>query len=241
MSQTYDVLHEMLDDVILQQNERERFEPTAMHEHLAQRLHAIELPPKGRMETRFNRPVRGVDVDAVPFFELRQMMPAELVSPLSPRTSASLTSSGELSVPENKQHAKWRKKHKAYKILTKQQRRTRRNFLHQRQLASKFEEKKEQERLGSIAQAQAQSGILGTKFHDMTSSDSGTFGFITPNSSLSPQSANDNTSGNGSDKEKSSTDTVKKGGNRSRSRKNTNRKNTNRKNTKTKKKMYYKK
>jgi hypothetical protein len=187
MSQTYDVLNEMLDDVILQQTERERYEGAEMHQHLSERLRAIELPPKGRMETRFNRPVAGFNVEAVPFFELPQMIPGELVSPPSGRSSASLTSSGELSVPDNEKHKLWRKKHKAYKKLTKKKRIARREFLKNRSWAVRREEQEQQTHEPHIAPT------LGSKFHELTSSDSGSFGYDTPRTSFSitPESDKD--------------------------------------------------
>jgi hypothetical protein len=180
----------MLDDVILQQTDREQFERAEMHQHLAQRLHAVELMPKGRMNTRFNRPVAGFDVESVPFFELPQMIPEELVSPASARSSASLTSSGELSVPENERHQLWRKKHKAYKKLTKKQKMARRQFLKNRSWAVKQEQRPEH---GAVA-----ASLALPKFDEWTSSDSGTFGFKSPRTSNSPQSAKDSNSGSGS-------------------------------------------
>jgi len=186
MSQSYDVLSEMLDDVILQQTDREQFERAEMHQHMAQRLRAIELPPKGKMNTRFNRPVAGFDVEAVPFFELPQMIPGELVSPASERSSASLTSSGELSVPENERHQLWRKKHKAYKKLTKKQKIARRQFLKNRSWAVKQEQRSEH---GAAA-----ASLVLPKFDEWTSSDSGTFGFKSTRTSNSPQSAKDGNS-----------------------------------------------
>ena len=191
MSQSYDVLSEMLDDVILQQTDREQFERAEMHQHLAQRLHAVELMPKGRMNTRFNRPVAGFNVESVPFFELPQMIPEELVSPASARSSASLTSSGELSVPENERHQLWRKKHKAYKKLTKKQKMARRQFLKNRSWAVKQEQRPEH---GAVA-----ASLALPKFDEWTSSDSGTFGFKSPRTSNSPQSAKDSNSGSNSD------------------------------------------
>lgn len=188
MSQSYDVLSEMLDDVILQQTDREQFERAEMHQHLAQRLHAVELLPKGRMDTRFNRPVAGFDVESVPFFELPQMISGELVSPASARSSASLTSSGELSVPENERHQLWRKKHKAYKKLTKKQRMARRQFLKNRSWTVK-QEKEQRSEHGATA-----ASLVLPKFDEWTSSDSGTFGFKSPRTSNSPQSAKDSNS-----------------------------------------------
>lgn len=183
MSQSYDVLSEMLDDVILQQTDREQFEKAEMHQHLAQRLHAVELLPKGRMDTRFNRPVARFDVESVPLFELPQMIPGELVSPASARSSASLTSSGELSVPENERHQLWRKKHKAYKKLTKKQKIARRQFLKNRSWAVKQEQEQRPEH-GAVA-----ASLVLPKFDEWTSSDSGNFGFKSPRTSNSPQSA----------------------------------------------------
>ena len=201
MSQSYDVLSEMLDDVILQQTDREQFERAEMHQHLSQRLHAVELMPKGRMNTRFNRPVAGFNVEAVPFFELPQMIPGELVSPPSGRSSASLTSNGELSVPENEQHKLWRKKHKAYKKLTKKKRIARREFLKNRSWAVRREEQEQQTHEPHIAPT------LGSKFHELTSSDSGSFGYDTPRTSFSitPESDKD------TDKDKNSDDTAEGG------------------------------
>ena len=183
MSQSYDVLSEMLDDVILQQTDREHFEGVEMHQHLAQRLHAVELLPKGRMDTRFNRPVARFNIESVPLFELPQMIPEELVSPASARSSASLTSSGELSVPENERHQLWRKKHKAYKKLTKKQKIARRQFLKNRSWAVKKEQEQRPEH-GAVA-----ASLVLPNFDEWTSSDSGTFGFKSPRTSNSPQSA----------------------------------------------------
>ena len=191
MSQSYDVLSEMLDDVILQQTDREHFEGAEMHQYLAQRLRAVELPPKGRMDTRFNRPVARFDVESVPFFELPQMIPGELVSPASARSSASLTSSGELSVPENERHQLWRKKHNAYKKMTKKQRIARRQFLKNRSWAVRKEQEQRQQRPehGAVA-----ASLVLPNFDDWTSSDSGSFRFKSPITSLSPQSAKDSNS-----------------------------------------------
>ena len=177
MSQTYDVLSEMLDDVILQQNERERYHAAQMHEHLAERLLAIEHPPKERMQTRFTGPVAGFDAQQLPFFELPQMIPQELVSPASTSSSVFLTSSGELSVPEDERHGVWRQKHKAYKKLTKKQKRARKKFLKNRSLRQKSPE--------SGASASPGLYINPEKLHDLTSSSSGTVGFYTPRGLLS--------------------------------------------------------
>jgi hypothetical protein len=148
--------------------------------------------PKGRMNTRFNRPVAGFDVESVPFFELPQMIPEELVSPASARSSASLTSSGELSVPENERHQLWRKKHKAYKKLTKKQKTARREFLKNRSWAVKKEQEQRPEH-GAVA-----ASLVLPKFDEWTSSDSGTFGFKSTRTSNSPQSAKDSKSGSDS-------------------------------------------
>jgi len=179
MSQTYDVLSEMLDDVILQQNERERYHAAQMHEHLAERLLALEHPPKERMQTRFTGPIADFSVEKLPFFELPQMIPQELVSPASTRSSVSLTSNGELSVPEDERHSLWRQKHKAYKKLTKKQRRARKKFLKNRSLQLRQQSPE--------SGASASQGLYreSEKLHDLTSSSSGTVGFYTPRSSLS--------------------------------------------------------
>ena len=179
VSQTYDVLHEMLDDVILQQNERERYHAAQMHEHLAERLLAIEHPSKERMQTRFTGPVAGFDTQQLPFFELPQMIPQELVSPASTRSSVSLTSNGELSVPEDERHSLWRQKHKAYKKLTKKQRRARKKFLKNRSLQLRQQSPE--------SGASASHGLYreSEKLHDLTSSSSGTVGFYTPKGLLS--------------------------------------------------------
>ena len=179
MSQTYDVLSEMLDDVILQQNERERYHAAQMHEHLAERLLALEHPPKERMQTRFTGPIADFSVEKLPFFELPQMIPQELVSPASTRSSVSLTSNGELSVPEDERHSLWRQKHKAYKKLTKKQRRARKKFLKNRSLQLRQQSPE--------SGASASRGLYreSEKLHDLTSSSSGTVGFYTPRSSLS--------------------------------------------------------
>jgi hypothetical protein len=179
MSQTYDVLSEMLDDVILQQNERERYHAAQMHEHLAERLLALEHPPKERMQTRFTGPIADFDVQPLPFFELPQMIPQELVSPASTRSSVSLTSNGELSVPEDERHSLWRQKHKAYKKLTKKQRRARKKFLKNRSLQLRQQSPE--------SGASASHGLYreSEKLHDLTSSSSGTVGFYTPKGLLS--------------------------------------------------------
>ena len=179
MSQTYDVLSEMLDDVILQQNERERYHAVQMHQHLSERLLASEHPPKERMQTRFTGPIADFDAQPLPFFELPQMIPQELVSPASTRSSVSLTSNGELSVPEDERHSLWRQKHKAYKKLTKKQRRARKKFLKNRSLQLRQQSPE--------SGASASHGLYreSEKLHDLTSSSSGTVGFYTPRSSLS--------------------------------------------------------
>jgi len=180
LSQSYDVLSEMLDDVILQQTSGDEFRGVEMHKHLARRLHASELPPKERMTMRFLRPVGHFDSVSVPTFDLRQMIPEELVSPRSPRTSDSLTSRGHLSGSENERTKRWRRKHKGYKHLTIKQKRARQKFLKNRREITGPHQQGE----GVASEAQDVSPL----FKDMTSSDSGVLGFRTPMSNISPRS-----------------------------------------------------
>ena len=180
LSQSYDVLSEMLDDVILQQRSRDEFGGVEMHKHLARRLLASELPAKERMTMRFLRPVERFDSRSVPAFELGQMIPEELVSPRSPGTSDSLTSRGHLSGSENERTKRWRKKHKGYKHLTIKQKRARQKFLKNRREITGPHEQAE----GVAAEAEDVSPL----FKDMTSSDSGVLGFRTPMSNISPRS-----------------------------------------------------
>jgi hypothetical protein len=180
LSQSYDVLSEMLDDVILQQTSRDEFRGVEMHKHLARRLHASELPVKERMTMRFLRPIGEFDSTSVPAFDLQQMIPEELVSPRSPRTSDSLTSRGHLSGSENERTKRWRKKHKGYKHLTIKQKRARQKFLKNRREITGPHEQAE----GVASEAQDVSPL----FKDMTSSDSGVLGFRTPMTNISPRS-----------------------------------------------------
>ena len=180
LSQSYDVLSEMLDDVILQQTSVDQFRGVEMHKHLARRLHASELPVKERMTMRFLRPVGHFDSESVPAFDLQQMIPEVLVSPRSPRTSDSLTSRGHLSGSENDRTKRWRKKHKGYKHLTIKQKRARQKFLKNRREITGPHQQAE----GVASEAQDVSPL----FKDMTSSDSGVLGFRTPMSNISPQS-----------------------------------------------------
>ena len=180
LSQSYDVLSEMLDDVILQQTSGDQFRGVEMHKHLARRLHASELPVKERMTMRFLRPVGHFDSESVPAFDLQQMIPEELVSPRSPRTSDSLTSRGHLSGSENDRTKRWRKKHKGYKHLTIKQKRARQKFLKNRREITGAHQQAE----GVASEAQDVSPL----FKDMTSSDSGVLGFRTPMSNISPRS-----------------------------------------------------
>jgi len=180
LSQSYDVLSEMLDDVILQQRSRDEFGGVEMHKHLARRLLASELPAKERMTMRFLRPVERFDSRSVPAFELGQMIPEELVSPRSPGTSDSLTSRGHLSGSENERTKRWRKKHKGYKHLTIKQKRARQKFLKNRREITGPHQQAE----GVAAEAEDVSPL----FKDMTSSDSGVLGFRTPMSNISPRS-----------------------------------------------------
>jgi hypothetical protein len=123
------------------------------------------------------------------------MIHGELVSPASARSSASLTSSGELSVPENERHQLWRKKHKAYKKLTKKQKVARREFLKNRSWAVRKEKEQRQQTPEHGAVAEAASVVL-PNFNDLTSSDSGSFGFDTASTSrsLTPKTAKDENS-----------------------------------------------
>ena len=180
LSQSYDVLSEMLDDVILQQTSRDEFRGVEMHKHLARRLLASELPVKERMTMRFLRPIQKFESSRVPVFDLQQMIPEELVSDDSPRTSDSLTSRGHLSGSENERTKRWRKKHKGYKHLTIKQKRARQKFLKNRREITGPHEQVE----GVASEAQDVSPL----FKDMTSSDSGVLGFRTPMSNISPRS-----------------------------------------------------
>jgi hypothetical protein len=192
LSQSYDVLSEMLDDVILQQTSGDQFRGVEMHKHLARRLHASELPVKERMTMRFLRPVGHFDSESVPAFDLQQMIPEVLVSPRSPRTSDSLTSRGHLSGSENDRTKRWRKKHKGYKHLTIKQKRARQKFLKNRREITGPHQQAE----GVASEAQEVSPL----FKDMTSSDSGVLGFRTPMSNISPRS-DKNSDGDGDGKQ----------------------------------------
>ena len=180
LSQAYDVLSEMLDDVILQQRSRDEFGGVEMHKHLAGRLRASELPAKERMTTRFLRPIERFDSRSVPAFQLQQMIPEVLVSPGSPGTSDSLTSRGHLSGSENERTKRWRKKHKGYKHLTIKQKRARQNFLKNRRRIFGPDE--------GVQGVAAEASDVSPLFKDMTSSDSGVLGFRTPMSNISPRS-----------------------------------------------------
>jgi len=180
LSQAYDVLSEMLDDVILQQRSRDEFGGVEMHKHLAGRLRASELPAKERMTTRFLRPIERFDSRSVPAFQLQQMIPEVLVSPGSPGTSDSLTSRGHLSGSENERTKRWRKKHKGYKHLTIKQKRARQNFLKNRRRIFGPDE--------GVQGVAAEASDVSPLFKDMTSSDSGVLGFRTPMSNISSRS-----------------------------------------------------
>ena len=151
-----------------------------MHKHLARRLLASELPVKERMTMRFLRPIQKFESSRVSVFDLQQMIPEELVSDDSPRTSDSLSSRGHLSGSENERTKRWRKKHKGYKHLTIKQKRARQKFLKNRREITGPHEQVE----GVASEAQDVSPL----FKDMTSSDSGVLGFRTPMSNISPQS-----------------------------------------------------
>jgi hypothetical protein len=180
VSQSYDVLSEMLDDVILHQIDSEQFKGVEMHKLLSQRLHASELPEKERMTTRFFNPVNKFDVGGVPVFQLQQMIPEVLVSPTSMRSSDSLSSRGEISGVENERSLLWRKKHKAYKNLTKKQVDARRKFLKNRTQVFSHQD---------VLEVPSEAKVVSPSFKEMTSSDSGVLGYRTPLSSDTPRTA----------------------------------------------------
>jgi hypothetical protein len=203
-----------------------------MHKHLARRLHASELPVKERMTMRFLRPIQKFESSRVPVFDLQQMIPEELVSDDSPRTSDSLSSRGHLSGPENERTKKWRKKHKGYKHLTIKQKRARQKFLKNRREITGPHEQVE----GVASEAQDVSPL----FKDMTSSDSGVLGFRTPMSNISPRSDKSSHSdghGDGDDEQHRGGKNIRNNKTKMRDKKKSNTKTMNNRKTKIKMKM----
>jgi hypothetical protein len=103
------------------------------------------------------------------------------------RSSDSLSSRGEISGVENERSLLWRKKHKAYKNLTKKQVDARRKFLKNRTQVFSHQD---------VLEVPSEAKVVSPSFKEMTSSDSGVLGYRTPLSSDTPRTAKSRNSDN---------------------------------------------